>query len=88
MPTRTYKRKTRHRDDQNEASSPHCSSARLNTETNSVTEERVDEISLRIENEITQKLKDEIKKSENNILRTLNSLSENSLRDYQNGSSA
>ena len=75
MPTRTSKRKTRPGDDQNEENSTHYSSARPDTETNSLTEEQVDEISLRIENEITRKMRDEIKKSENNILEALNFLS-------------
>ena len=88
MPTRTCKRKTRRRDDQNEVNSPHCSFARLDTETNSLSEEQVDEISLRIENDSTRKMKNEIRKSRNNILKVLDSLSENSLRKDHNGSSA
>ena len=57
-------------------------------ETNSLTEEQVDEISLRRKNELTRKTKDEIGKSENNILKALNSRSKNSLSDDHNGPSA
>ena len=84
---RNFKRQPRHGDDQNEENSPHFSFARLDTETNSLTEEEVDEISLRIVNEMTRKKKDEIGESENIILEALNSLSENSLRDNHNGPS-
>ena len=43
---------------------------------------------MRIENELTWKKKDEIRKSANNILKALNSLSENSLGDEYKGPSA
>ena len=47
----------------------------LDIETNSLTEEQVDEMSLRIENKLTRKMRDDSKKSENNILEALISLS-------------
>ena len=88
MPSRTSKKKTRHGDAQNEEDSPRSSSPRLDIEKNSLTEHQVDEISFRIENELTRKMRDEIKKSENHIRKALNSLSENSLNDGYTSPSA
>ena len=87
MPTRTSKRKTRHGGDRKEENSPRCSSSRLEIETNGLPEEQVNEISLRIENELTRKMRHEIRKSENNILKALNSFPENSIRNDHNGQS-
>ena len=53
MSTRTCKKKSRHGDNQNEENSTHCSSVRLDKETNSLTGEQVDKISLRIQNQLT-----------------------------------
>ena len=64
MPTRNSKMKTHHMNDQNEENSLQCISTRLDIETISLTELQVDETSLRKENELTQKMKDEIRKSE------------------------
>ena len=52
---------------------------RLDVERNSLTEEQIDEASLNIENELTQKMRNEIKKSEIIELKALNFLSENSV---------
>ena len=84
MPKRTFESETCHADDQTDENSPHCSSVRLDTETNNSTEEEVNDITLRIENEITGKMEYDIRKEENNILKALNSLSEKSLRDDHN----
>ena len=56
MRTRFSQRKTRYRNDEKDEKSPHCSSVRLDTETNSLKEELVDEMSLRIENEFFWKI--------------------------------
>ena len=85
MPPRTSKWKTRHGDVKNEENSPHCSSARLDTEVNCSTEEQVDEMSLKIEKEVTRKMKDLIRKSVNKKLKALYSLSENPPCDDRNG---
>ena len=87
MPKRTFKSEACHGDDQTEENSPHCSSVRLDTETNNSTEEEFNEISLRIENEITGKMEYEIRKAENNILKALSSLSQKSLSDDHSSSS-
>ena len=50
-------KRTRHGEDQNEEHSPRRSSPGLDFETNSSTEEQVDELSSRIENELTRKMK-------------------------------
>ena len=51
------KRKTSHGFDQVDEKSPHCSSARLDIELNSLTEEQVAGTALRIENELIGKRK-------------------------------
>ena len=62
MPTRIpKKKKIRHGGDQNENNSPHCSSTRLDIETDSLTEEQVDEMFLEKETEVTQEMKYEIR---------------------------
>ena len=68
MPTRTSKGTIRLGDDQNGENSSHYICVWLDTETIGLTEEQIDSISFRIENEINRKMKDEIRKSENNIL--------------------
>ena len=54
----------------------------------SLTEEQVNERFLRIENELTRKMGNHIKKSEIYILKALKALSENSLRNDHNSPSA
>ena len=85
MSTRNSEKKTRHGDNQNEECSSRCNLARLDLENNSLSEEQVYETSLRVENKITGKRDDEIRKSENIILKALNSLSEMSPLKDQNG---
>ena len=53
-----------------------------------LTVEQVDKIPLRIENESTRILKEEMRISENNLQEALNSLSENSIVNDHNGPSA
>ena len=60
----------------------------MGVETNNSTNERLDEISLRLKNELTRKMGDEIKRWENGLLKVLNYLSENSLRNDHNSPSA
>ena len=61
MPTGTQM-KTRNRDTQVEEIWLRCSSFRLDIETIRITEEQVDKKFLRIENKLTGKMKQEIKK--------------------------
>ena len=56
----------------------------MDTDKGSLTEEEMVGITQQIENELTKKMKDEIKKTENSVLRALGSPSENSLRDDHN----
>ena len=55
-------------------------SSGLDSEANSITEEEVDEISVGIQNKLTYKMRDEMKKPENTILKALNSELANSLK--------
>ena len=73
---------------QNEENFARCSSPRLDAETNSLTEGLADEVSLRIEDVLSRKMRYEFRKLENSILKALNSLSENSLRDDCNSPSS
>ena len=74
MTTRASKTKTRHKNAQNGKGLSRSCSSRLNNETNSFMEDQVDKIFLRIQNKSTLKMRDEIRKSENSILKALTSL--------------
>ena len=74
MLKRTPKRITHHGDAHNGENFPRFSSSRMVIEGNSSTEEQVDEIFLRLENDLPGKMKDENKKSENYILKASSSL--------------
>ena len=79
-PAGAFTWKTHHGEAQNVEDSPYSISLQFQTETVSLTEEEVVEMSLRKKNNVTRKLKAEIKKSENAILKALYFLSENSLK--------
>ena len=84
MPIRASKRKTSPGDAQITENSPHSSSFWLDTERISLTEDQLNGKSLRIDIKLICKMKDEIKSSEEKILKDLDSFSEKSLNTNKN----
>ena len=81
MPLRASMRKARLRSAHNTGDSLSFSFQNFNAEIGALTEEQVSKVTQRRENKWDRKMKDEIKKSENNIVRALNSLTDNSSHD-------
>ena len=79
MPIRASKRKARHRSAQSVDDSTSTSFQRLDREKSSLTEEQISETTKQIEKQIARKVKDEIQRTENTIVKSLRFQSENSL---------
>ena len=71
MPTRISRSKIRLGDAQNTEHSNRSSSLRLDRQTDSFTDDQVDKMSIRLQNTLNHKMREEIKKSENDILKAL-----------------
>ena len=75
-----FPRKARQRSAQGLIDSSNTGFQRLDTEKINLTEEQIADLTQQIENKVVRKVKDEIRKTEITILRTLSSLSQNSLQ--------
>ena len=64
MPARATKRKTRYADYQSTKESPNSSLLPLETDVNRLTEKQIDDMSLKVQNQLSRKKKDQIRKFE------------------------